>query len=42
LISCTLPGGQAQQVGFTVTLLFIWLESPQAAIQRVADRVAEG
>ena len=32
----------AQQVGYKVTLLFIWLDSPQTAIQRVADRVAEG
>ena len=32
----------AQLVGYKVTLLFIWLDSPQAAIQRVADRVAEG
>ena len=32
----------AQQVGYKVTLLFIWLDSPETAIQRVADRVAEG
>jgi predicted ABC-type ATPase len=32
----------AQEVGYKVTLLFIWLDSPLAAIQRVADRVAEG
>lgn len=32
----------AQQVGYEVTLLFIWLDSPETAIQRVADRVAEG
>lgn len=32
----------AQQAGYKVTLLFIWLDSPQTAIQRVADRVAEG
>ena len=32
----------AQQVGYNVTLLFIWLDSPETAIQRVADRVAEG
>jgi predicted ABC-type ATPase len=32
----------AQQVGYKVTLLFIWLDSPRTAIQRVADRVAEG
>jgi predicted ABC-type ATPase len=33
---------EAQQSGYKVTLLFIWLDSPQTAIQRVADRVAEG
>lgn len=32
----------AQRVGYTVTILFIWLDSPETAIQRVADRVAEG
>ena len=32
----------AQRVGYKVTLLFIWLDSPETAIQRVADRVAEG
>jgi len=32
----------AQQAGYKVTLLFIWLDSPMTAIQRVADRVAEG
>jgi predicted ABC-type ATPase len=32
----------AQQVGYNVTLLFIWLDSPKTAIQRVADRVSEG
>ncbi|HEY4151421.1 MAG TPA: zeta toxin family protein, partial [Chitinophagaceae bacterium] len=32
----------AQQIGYTITLLFIWLDSPETAIQRVADRVAEG
>lgn len=32
----------AQQAGYKVTLLFIWLDSPKTAIQRVADRVAEG
>lgn len=31
-----------QQVGYKVTLLFIWLDSPETAIQRVADRVAAG
>ena len=32
----------AQQAGYKVKLLFIWLDSPETAIQRVADRVAEG
>ena len=32
----------AQHTGYKVTLLFIWLDSPETAIQRVADRVAEG
>ena len=32
----------AQKAGYKVTILFIWLDSPQTAIQRVADRVAEG
>jgi predicted ABC-type ATPase len=32
----------AQRTGYKVTLLFIWLDSPETAIQRVADRVAEG
>ena len=32
----------AQQAGYKVTLLFIWLDSPETAVQRVADRVAEG
>jgi predicted ABC-type ATPase len=32
----------AHQVGYKITLLFIWLDSPQTAIQRVADRVSEG
>jgi predicted ABC-type ATPase len=32
----------AQMAGYKVTLLFIWLDSPETAIQRVADRVAEG
>jgi len=33
---------EAQRVGYTVILLFIWLDSPETAIQRVADRVADG
>jgi predicted ABC-type ATPase len=32
----------AQEHGYDVTLLFIWLDSPTTAIQRVADRVNEG
>jgi predicted ABC-type ATPase len=32
----------AQWAGYKVTLLFIWLDSPRTAIQRVANRVAEG
>src|ERR1700761_524005 len=29
----------AQGAGYKVTLLFIWLDSPEAAARRVADRV---
>lgn len=32
----------AQQAGYKVKLLFIWLDSPLTATQRVADRVSEG
>ena len=32
----------AQDSGYKVTLLFIWLESPDIAIHRVANRVSEG
>jgi predicted ABC-type ATPase len=32
----------AQAIGFKVTLLFMWLDSPKTAIQRVAIRVAKG
>lgn len=32
----------AQWAGYKVTLLFMWLDSPGMAIQRVAGRVAEG
>ena len=32
----------AQAAGYKVTLLFIWLDSPKTAIQRVARRVAKG
>jgi len=34
--------GKAQKSGYRVTLLFIWLDSPATAMQRVADRVAKG
>ena len=33
---------EAKQSGYRVKLLFIWLDSPSTAIQRVADRVEEG
>ena len=33
---------RAQEAGYKVTLLFIWLDSPQTAMKRVADRVAKG
>ena len=32
----------AQMQGYKVTLLYLWLDSPQMAIGRVADRVAKG
>jgi predicted ABC-type ATPase len=32
----------AQSAGYKVTLLFIWLDSPEAAARRVADRVRKG
>jgi predicted ABC-type ATPase len=32
----------AKELGYRVTLLFIWLDSPKTAIQRVAKRVAKG
>jgi predicted ABC-type ATPase len=32
----------AQQKGYTVTLLFFWLNSPDFAKKRVADRVLKG
>jgi predicted ABC-type ATPase len=32
----------AKELGYKVTLLFIWLDSPETAIQRVAKRVAKG
>lgn len=33
---------RAQAEGYTVNLLFFWLESPELAVQRVAQRVSEG
>lgn len=33
---------RAQAEGYTVNLLFFWLESPAMAVQRVAKRVKEG
>jgi len=32
----------AQEVGYKVTLLFIWIASPETAMQRVAERVTRG
>ena len=33
---------KAQSIGYTVTLLYFWLESPDLAIQRVKKRVSRG
>lgn len=33
---------QAHKEGFYVTLLFFWLESPELAVRRVAERVSKG
>lgn len=33
---------KAQSGGYTVTVLYFWLSSPQLALQRVKDRVAAG
>lgn len=33
---------KAQELGYKVTLLYLWLPSPEMAVQRVAKRVAEG
>ena len=33
---------RAQKKGYTVRLLFFWLNSPELALQRVAERVAKG
>lgn len=32
----------AKDVGYTITLLYFWLDSPELAIQRVKKRVAKG
>lgn len=33
---------QAQALGYEVTLLFLWLSSPDLAVERVAHRVSQG
>lgn len=33
---------KAKELGYRVTLLYIWLNSPELAIQRVAERVRKG
>lgn len=33
---------RAQSLGYTVNLLFFWLESPEMAVRRVAKRVSQG
>ena len=33
---------KAQHAGYKVTILFIWLDTPKMAIQRVAERVIKG
>ena len=33
---------QAHRQGYDVTLLFFWLQSPEQAIERVAERVSKG
>ena len=33
---------KAREIGFNVTLVYFWLASPELAIQRVKNRVAEG
>ncbi|SFD19327.1 Predicted ABC-type ATPase [Chitinophaga sp. CF118] len=33
---------KAQGLGYTVTLLYFWLDSPEFAIERVAERVEQG
>ena len=33
---------KAQDLGYKVTILYFWLNSPELAIQRVRDRVSTG
>ena len=33
---------KAREIGFNLTLIYFWLASPELAIQRVKNRVAEG
>ena len=33
---------QAKEMGYTVTILYLWLNSPEMAIERVHNRVARG
>ena len=33
---------RAKELGYSVSLLYLWLESPETAIRRVALRVSEG
>jgi len=33
---------RSQSIGYKVTLLYIWLDSPKTAKERVAERVARG
>jgi predicted ABC-type ATPase len=33
---------RAQEKGYTVRLIFFWLNSPELALQRIAERVAKG
>ena len=33
---------EAKSLGYTVTILYLWVQSPEIAIQRVRDRVSHG
>lgn len=33
---------EAQKAGYEITLVFFWIDSPEFARQRVADRVSQG